>query len=144
MIPSFFLSRLRTPLSILFFCFLSACAANDYGDGIFSYSKDRCLGAYNQCANGCKDAPYGGAQAACFDRCLARQSQCYTMGDDGAGSTLAQDSLIDRAKTLEEKAAAYEEWRARKAREAEAAGPDCAPQSAPHCAEQKADEERAD
>ncbi len=92
-------------------------STNDYGDGIFSYSKDRCLGSHNQCRNECASAPDPNIQSACIQRCQSSQSQCYAMGDDGRGSSLAQDSLIDRAKTRAEKEEAYESYKAGKTRE---------------------------
>ncbi|MEM8771238.1 MAG: hypothetical protein AAGD92_06280 [Pseudomonadota bacterium] len=91
---------------------LSACAGPP-----FSYAEDRCLGAYNQCRNQCVDIPSGGAQSACFDRCLANEQRCYAVGDDGTGSSLAQESLIERARQEQEKEAAFEAYKARKERE---------------------------
>ena len=96
-------------------------STNDYGDGIFSYSKDRCLGSNNQCRNECSSAPDPSVQSACIQRCQSSQSQCYAMGDDGRGSSLSQDSLIDRAKSESEKEEAYQAYKARKARERAAA-----------------------
>lgn len=92
---------------------LSACASpNDYGNGgVFSYSKDRCQGSYNQCRNDCNNAPNTMASASCFDRCLEAENRCYAVGDDGARSSLAQDSLIGRARTQDEKEADFRRWR---------------------------------
>lgn len=87
----------------------------------FSYSADRCNGAYNQCVNTCKDAPFGGAQSACFDRCLANESQCYSIGPNGDGSTLAEESLISVARSQAEKEADFQRWKARRDRERAAA-----------------------
>lgn len=83
----------------------------------FSYTSDRCLGAYNQCRNQCPSIEYGEAQAACFDRCLAREQQCYAVGDDGAGSSAAQDELIGDKRDRAEKQADFERWKAQKERE---------------------------
>ncbi len=84
----------------------------------FGYAQDRCLGAHNQCRNNCKDMPFGGAQSACYDRCLARETQCYATGDDGAGSTLSQESLMGLSRSEAEKQAEYERWKAQKERDA--------------------------
>jgi|GEM_PF-1537901 len=115
-----FQSPLRTAASIIGFSLLTACASNTYGNGVFSYSKDRCLGAYNQCRNNCPSIDSGPAQSACYERCLDRQSQCYSVGDDGAGSSLSQESLIGYSKSQEEKEAEYQRWKANKEKEDEA------------------------
>jgi len=94
------------------FAFIAGCTSAP-----FSYAGDRCNGAYNQCRNSCVDMPFGGAQSSCFDRCLARESQCYATGDDGAGSSLAQESLIGQSRTDAEKEAGYQRWKAQKERE---------------------------
>jgi len=83
----------------------------------FSYSSDRCLGSYNQCSNSCASIQNGPAQSACYQRCTDRQSTCYTAGDDGAGSSLAQESLIGLKKSEAEKQADYERWKANKEKE---------------------------
>lgn len=83
----------------------------------FSYSEDRCLGSYNQCRTSCTSVPDGAAQSACFSRCLDSERQCRATGNEGAGSNLAQDSLIGRAQTEREKEAAFREYKARKVRE---------------------------
>ena len=101
---------------------LAACASNDYGDGVFSYAKDRCLGSYNQCRNDCLRASDPAVEAACFQRCYDAQNQCRAIGEDGKGSSLAQESSIGRARTQYEKEAAFRAYKARKVRErAEAA-----------------------
>lgn len=107
---------------ILSLAFLASCVSSP-----FSYSEDRCLGSYNQCRNSCKDMPFGGAQSACYDRCLTRESQCYASGDDGAGSSLSQESLIGRSRAEAEKEEGYQRWKAQKEKEraeAEKAGED--------------------
>ena len=96
---------------------LVACVTNDYGNGVFSYSKDRCQGGYNQCRNDCNNAPDALTSAACFDRCLEAENQCYAVGDDGARSSLAQESLIDRARSQEEKEADFQRWKRQQANE---------------------------
>ena len=101
------------------FGLLAACATNNYGNGVFGYSKDRCAGSYNQCRNDCLNAPSGAASAACYDRCLTAENRCYASGDDGARSTLSQESLIGRARDAEEKQADYERWKARRDKERE-------------------------
>ncbi len=85
----------------------------------FGYAQDRCVGAYNQCRNSCKDMPFGGAQSSCYDRCLDRETQCYATGDDGAGSSLSQESLMGVSRSEAEKQADYERWKAQKEREGE-------------------------
>ena len=91
---------------------MSACSS-----GPFSYAQDRCVGAYNQCRNNCKDYGDGSAQGACYDRCLERETQCYASGDDGAGSTLSQESLIGYSRSEAEKQRDYERWRANREKE---------------------------
>ena len=91
---------------------LSACAGPP-----FSYAEDRCTGSYNQCRLTCTEIRQGGAQSACFSRCLDRESQCRATGDDGVGSSLAQDDLIGRAQTDREKEQAFQAFKARKQRE---------------------------
>ncbi len=115
-------SPFHVAASIIGFALLTACASNTYGGGVFSYSKDRCLGSYNQCRNECASAPNGSVEAACIQRCLSTQSQCYATGDDAKGSSLAQESLIGYAKSREEKEAGFQSYKERKIRErAEAA-----------------------
>ncbi|MEO1243832.1 MAG: hypothetical protein AAFX54_18140 [Pseudomonadota bacterium] len=115
-------------ISILYVCagafLLSACASpNDYGNGgIFSYSKDRCQGSYNQCRNDCNAIPNAMASASCFDRCLEAENRCYAVGDDGARSSLAQDSLIGQARTQEEKEADFRRWKRQRAEERDDSG----------------------
>ncbi len=92
--------------------------------GPFSFADDRCLGSYNQCQNSCTGAGEGPARAACADRCLAQETRCYGTGDDQAGSALAVDAAISAARTKKEKAAAFERWKAEKARDAEEADSD--------------------
>jgi len=89
---------------------------------LFGYAQDRCVGAYNQCRNSCKDMPFGGAQSSCYDRCLDRETQCYATGDDGAGSSLSQESLMGVSRSEAEKQADYERWKAQKEREREESG----------------------
>ena len=89
---------------------------------LFGYAQDRCVGAYNQCRNSCKDMPFGGAQSACYDRCLNRETQCYGTGDDGAGSTLSQEGLMGESRSEAEKQADYERWKAQREREREEGG----------------------
>lgn len=107
-------------IALAAFGVLTACSPNNYGGGVAGYSRDRCAGSYNQCRNDCLNAPDGAASAACYDRCLASESRCYTVGDDGARSTLSQDDLIGRARDAEEKQADYERWKARRDKEREA------------------------
>lgn len=95
---------------------LSSCASEP-----FSYSDDRCLGSYNQCRNDCAQARSAAVEDACFKRCLTTQQQCYATGDEAAGSTIAQDELIGRARTQREKEAAFRRYKARKQREREKA-----------------------
>lgn len=108
-------------IALAAFGLLAACSTNNYGNGVFGYSKDRCLGSYNQCRNDCLNAPSGAASAACYDRCLAAENRCYATGDDGARSTLSQEDLIGRARDTEEKQADYERWKTRRDKEREAA-----------------------
>lgn len=103
--------------------FLPACAGNVYdGAGIFSYSKDRCQGAYNQCRLQCIETPNPSVAASCLDRCQESESQCYAVGPDNSTSTIAQESLIGLAKSETEKREAYEQWRLSKQRERAASG----------------------
>ena len=111
---------LSTEIRFALICTLSALAAG-CSVAPFGYAQDRCVGSYNQCRNNCKDAQFGGAQTSCYDRCLARESQCYATGDDGAGSTLSQESLIGLSRSEAEKQADYERWKAQKEREEAAA-----------------------
>jgi len=113
------MSALRV-IAFAAFGFLAACSTNNYGGGVFGYSRDRCVGSYNQCRNNCLDAPDGASSAACYDRCLASETRCYATGDEGAQSTLSQESLIGRARDAEEKQAEYERWKARRDKEREA------------------------
>ena len=116
---------LFAPLKVLGLASLSLVAA--CASAPFSYSDDRCRGAYNQCRNSCKDMPSGGASAACYDRCLASEQRCYAVGDDGVGSSLAQESLIQKSRSEAEKEADYRRWKAKRQaadREAEMSEPD--------------------
>lgn len=103
---------LRPVAAAVCFIAIAGCAETPFG-----YSSDRCLGAYNQCRNQCPSIESGDAQAACYDRCLAREQQCYAVGDDGAGSSMAQDRLIGDQRDRADKEAEFERWKARKERE---------------------------
>lgn len=87
----------------------------------FSYAEDRCLGGHNQCRTQCISIDAGPARSACEQRCLMREDRCYVSGDDGTGSSLAQESLIGAARSEAEKEAAFEEWKRRRERERDAA-----------------------
>lgn len=103
---------LRPVVAAAGFIAIAGCAETP-----FSYSSDRCLGSYNQCRNQCPSIESGGAQAACHDRCLARERQCYAIGDDGAGSSIAQDRLIGDKRDQAGKQAGFERWKAQRERE---------------------------
>ncbi len=103
---------IRIPLFVFLLGLTIGCAAP------FSYSADRCLGAYNQCRNACKDIDSGPAQSACYERCSERETLCYSSGDDGAGSSLSQESLIGLSRKEAEKEAGYRAWKAEREREA--------------------------
>ena len=91
---------------------LTACAEAPFG-----YAKDRCLGAQNQCRNACIGIDNGPAQAACYAQCQDRQQQCYTVGDDGRGSSLSQERMIGDTRAETDKQADYERWKAQKEKE---------------------------
>lgn len=84
----------------------------------FSYTEDRCLGQYNQCRLACTESEQFGAEIACFDRCLAQESRCYNTGPESGGTSLAQDALIGRKLSEEEKKADFERYKAQKERDA--------------------------
>lgn len=112
------LTIFKAPLSslLLIIIMLSGCSTPP-----FSYADDRCLGSYNQCRLTCVDAG-AGAQTACYDRCLTRETQCYAVGDDRTGSSLSQDRLIDDLQSEAAKQAQFEEWQRQKQRDAEETG----------------------
>ena len=91
---------------------LAGFAAGCANGNVFGYAEDRCLGSHNQCQTGCASIQSGPARSACMDRCLLQEDRCYATGDDGVGSSIAQDSLIKRSRTAAEKQADYERWRA--------------------------------
>ena len=88
----------------------------------FSYADNRCTGQQNQCQNDCSDLNDGPGRSACIQRCYSVETRCSASGYNGSGSTLAVDSGVAASRSRAEKEAAYEEWRAKKARERAASG----------------------
>jgi hypothetical protein len=81
----------------------------------FGYAEDRCLGAHNQCQTDCTDLDDGPARSACIERCYQRESECYATGYQG--SSIAVDRAVGAARTQAEKEAAFQRWKAQRARE---------------------------
>ena len=98
------------------FLLIAACASPP-----FNYAQDRCQGGHNQCQAQCASLNDGPARSACQQRCLTVEDRCYISGEPAAGSTLAEESLIRRARTQEEKEAAYEVWKTQRERDRAAA-----------------------
>jgi hypothetical protein len=112
------LMRIRNFVSAtLFAMLLSACASAPFG-----YAENRCTGQQNQCQSDCSDLDDGPGRSACIQRCFSVENTCSASGYDGSGSTLAVDSGAAASRSRAEKEAAYEEWRAKKARERAASG----------------------
>ena len=88
----------------------------------FSYADNRCTGQQNQCQSDCADLNDGPGRSACIQRCYSVETRCSASGFDGTGSTLAVDRGVAASRSRVEKEAAYEEWRAQKARERAASG----------------------
>ncbi len=99
------------------FLLLAACETAPFG-----YAEDRCLGEHNQCQAACASIDSGPARAACAERCYSNENRCYATGASGDGGSLATDRAIGAARSEAEKAAGYEEFKARKERERAAAG----------------------
>ena len=78
------------------FLLIAACASPP-----FNYAQDRCQGGHNQCQAQCASLNDGPARSACQQRCLSVEDRCYISGEPAAGSTLAEESLIRRARTQE-------------------------------------------
>ncbi len=96
---------------------LGACASAPFG-----YADNRCTGQQNQCQSDCSDLNDGPGRSACIQRCYFVETRCSASGYNGSGSTLAVDSGVAASRSRAEKEAAYEEWRAKKARERAASG----------------------
>lgn len=110
--------RIRNFVSApLFVMMLAACASAPFG-----YADNRCTGQQNQCQSDCADLDDGPGRSACIQRCYSVENTCSTSGYDGSGSTLAVDSGVAASRSRAEKEAAYEAWRAKKARERAASG----------------------
>lgn len=84
----------------------------------FSYAEDRCLGVQNQCQTECTSADDGAVRSACIARCYESERQCRWSGYEG--SSLAVDEAIGEARTEREKEAAFQRWKARRAKKAAA------------------------
>lgn len=88
----------------------------------FSYAEDRCTGSHNQCQTACTGIDNGPARSACIERCYTQEDRCRMTGDDGVGSSLAEESLIGRGRTQSEKEAEYRRWKSQRDRERAEAG----------------------
>lgn len=101
---------------------LGSCAGPPFGiSPPFSYAEDRCVGEFNQCRTRCVGIPSGAARAACDDRCLANETQCYGSGPTGVGQSLSVEAAIADARNEREKEAAFQRWKRQKEIEAEKA-----------------------
>lgn len=113
-----FLRRVGAPFLAGALLMTAACSTGsfNYSGGPFSYSKDRCVGSYNQCQTECASLNDGPARAACADRCMTLENRCYGTGDDSP-SALSVDSAIGAARSERDKEEGYREWKAQKERE---------------------------
>ncbi|GJL91268.1 hypothetical protein [Hyphococcus sp.] len=110
--------RIRQFISTIFIAtLLGACSSAPFG-----YADNRCTGQQNQCQSDCANLDDGPGRSACIQRCYSVENTCSTSGYDGTGSSLAVDSGVAASRSRAEKEAAYEEWRAKKARERAASG----------------------
>lgn len=121
---------LRTVAFVAFLPLLAACTTADGGPAIgkpFSYSRDRCVGSFNQCSIDCAGiVDDGPARSACTQRCLATEDRCYLTGDDGTALSVQEGA--GAARREEDKERAFREWKAQKERERAAAEKDAEPQ----------------
>lgn len=108
---------------------LAACTTAEGGATIgkpFSYSRDRCVGSFNQCSVDCASIDDDGpARSACTQRCLSNEDRCYLTGDDG--SALAVQEGVAASRREQDKERAFREWKAQRERERAAAEKDAEP-----------------
>ncbi|HXI88030.1 MAG TPA: hypothetical protein VNH64_11260 [Parvularculaceae bacterium] len=115
------MKRTRLILASAFAFVAASCATTTFSqDGLswpFSYAKDRCTGAQNQCQTKCASLNDGPARAACIQQCQMQESQCRLVGDDSP-SALSVERSMGEARSQREKEEDFERWKAEKARKA--------------------------